>query len=68
MRRLAATISILGTLIVGASTASAASIWTPVTSGTTQDITALSYQSDTHAWFGTANGQLLLPTGRARSP
>ncbi len=59
MRRLAATISMLGTLLlVGASSASAASMWTPESSGTTQDITAVTYVTGTHSWYGTSGGQI----------
>ena len=63
MRRLALTISILAALAAVPGTAAAASIWTPVSSPTTQDITAVTYQSDTHAWLGTANGQIFSADG-----
>lgn len=46
------------TMLVAAAPAGAATTWTPVTSGTTQDITAVEYRSDAQAWFGTGGGQL----------
>jgi hypothetical protein len=58
MRRLALTLSILAVLAAVPGTAAAASIWTPVPSGTTQDITALTYVNETHIWYGTSGGQI----------
>ena len=43
---------------VAAAPASAASIWTEVPSGTTQNITAIEYQSASRFWFTTAAGAI----------
>jgi photosystem II stability/assembly factor-like uncharacterized protein len=43
---------------VVAPSASAASIWSPVASGTTSEITGIEYQSDARFWFVTANGEI----------
>src|SRR6185312_13422868 len=59
--RLAAILA--GLLLATAAPAGAATIWTQVTSGTTQDITAIDYQSDAAAWFATSNGQLFYANG-----
>ena len=59
--RLAAILAIL--LFATAAPAGAATIWTPVASGTTQDISAIDYQSDAAAWFATSNGQLFYANG-----
>ncbi len=59
--RLAAILA--GLLLATAAPAGAATIWTPVASGTTQDITAIDYQSDAAAWFATSNGQLFYANG-----
>lgn len=40
--------------------------WTPVASGTTQDILALDYQGDTRAWLATSNGQILTADANGR--
>jgi hypothetical protein len=45
-------------LLALASTAQAASIWTPVTSGTTDTISAIVYQSPTRFWYATTNGHI----------
>ena len=59
--RLAAILASL--LFATAAPAGAATIWTPVASGTTQDITAIDYQSDAATWFATSNGQLFYANG-----
>lgn len=59
--RLAAILA--GLLLAAAAPAGAATIWTPVASGTTQDITAIDYQSDSAAWFATSNGQIFYADG-----
>jgi len=38
--------------------ASAASIWSPIASGTSSEITGIEYQSDARFWFVTANGEI----------
>src|SRR4051794_7075414 len=35
-----------------------AASWTAINSGTTNEITAIEYQSDTRFWFTTANGEI----------
>jgi hypothetical protein len=59
--RLAAILA--GLVLAIAAPAGAATIWTPLASGTTQDITAIDYQSDAAAWFATSNGQLFYANG-----
>lgn len=44
-------------------TASAAVTWTPVSSGTTADITAIDYHSGSRAWFATADGRIFYADG-----
>jgi hypothetical protein len=52
-------ISALGALALGAFAAPAsAGIWTEIPSGTTSEITAIEYQSDTRFWFTTSNGEI----------
>jgi len=62
-RVLAALVPSVVVLAVTAGPAQAASIWTPVASGTTQDITAVQYRSDAQAWFGTSNGAMFRSNG-----
>jgi hypothetical protein len=45
-------------LLVPAAAAHAASIWTPVSSGTTDTISAIVYQSPTRFWYATTNGKI----------
>jgi len=59
--RLAAILA--GLLLATAAPAGAATTWTPIASGTTQDITAIDYQSDSAAWFATSNGQIFYANG-----
>ncbi len=54
---------LVGLLLATAAPAGAATIWAPVASGTTQDITAIDYQSDAATWFATSNGQLFYASG-----
>jgi len=61
--RVAAAIFASLALATTAAPAGAATIWTPVASGTTQDITAIDYHSDSAAWFATSNGQLWYANG-----
>jgi hypothetical protein len=57
-------IAMLGVGIVGPSgVAHGASIWTPVASGTTDDITAIEYQADDRFWLATGNGKILKLVG-----
>ena len=44
-------------LLALASTAQAASIWTPINSGTTSTITSIVYQSPTRFWYATSSGK-----------
>src|ERR1700759_459935 len=46
-----------------ASTAQAASIWTPVSSGTSSTITSIVYQSPTRFWYATSNGTIAFWNG-----
>ncbi len=55
--RAAAGVLIAAAGLAGASGAQAASIWTPVASGTTETITAVSYRADKLV-LGTANGKI----------
>lgn len=50
----------------GAPTAHAASIWTPIASGTTETITAVSHRAD-RTVFGTANGKIFTLAGGQRA-
>jgi hypothetical protein len=44
--------------LVPAAAAHAASIWTPVSSGTTDTISSIVYQSPTRFWYATTNGKI----------
>jgi photosystem II stability/assembly factor-like uncharacterized protein len=48
---------------LGSPAAADASIWTPITSGTSSDITAVEYQSDTRFWYATRNGEIFTRNG-----
>ena len=61
---LAALFALLGL----ASTAQAASIWTPVTSGTTGTISSIVYQSPTRFWYATSNGTIAAFNGSSFVP
>jgi hypothetical protein len=45
-------------LLITASTAQAASIWTPINSGTTGTISSIVYQSPTRFWYATSGGTI----------
>jgi hypothetical protein len=45
-------------LLAFSATAQAASIWTPVSSGTTDTISAIDYQSATRFWYATTSGHV----------
>jgi hypothetical protein len=56
----------LGALLASAATAAtaqAASIWTPVSSGTSDTISAIVYQSPTRFWYATTNGHIAFWNG-----
>lgn len=55
----------LSALLVPAAAARAASIWTPVASGTTDTISAVVYQSPTRFWYATTNGRIAYWNGSA---
>lgn len=50
-------------LALVAEPAAAATIWTPVPSGTTSDITAIYYRGGDQFWFGTGNGEIFKRSG-----
>jgi hypothetical protein len=45
-------------LLIPAAAAHAASIWTPINSGTTDTISSIVYQSPTRFWYATTNGKI----------
>ncbi|HEY1568612.1 MAG TPA: hypothetical protein VGF68_16410 [Solirubrobacteraceae bacterium] len=45
-------------LLASAASAQAASIWTPISSGTSDTISAIVYQSPTRFWYATTNGHI----------
>jgi methionine-rich copper-binding protein CopC len=49
---------VLVVLLVPAAAAHAASIWTPISSGTTDTISSIVYQSPTRFWYATTNGKI----------
>ena len=55
-----AQVTIVAALALGvaAPSASGASIWSPIASGTSAEITGIEYQSDARFWFVTANGEI----------
>ena len=53
------------TLWLAAAQAHASSIWTPLSSGTTDTISAIDYQSPTRLWYATTNGRLAYFDGSA---
>jgi photosystem II stability/assembly factor-like uncharacterized protein len=60
---------IVAALAFGALAAPAsAGIWTEIPSGTTQNITAIDYQSDDRFWIATAGGQILYREGGVFKP
>lgn len=62
-RSMLAVAATCATVLAAAVPASAATTWTQVPSGTTQDITAVEYRSDAQAWLATGGGQLLSADG-----
>jgi len=50
-------------LLASAATAQAASIWTPVSSGTSSTITSVVYQSPTRFWYATSSGTIAFWNG-----
>jgi hypothetical protein len=56
-RRLMLTVALF-TLLIPAGAARAASIWTPISSGTTDTISSIVYQSPTRFWYATTNGKI----------
>jgi hypothetical protein len=64
IRRLTLVGALLALLAI-ASTAQAASIWTPLNSGTTSTITSIDYQSPTRFWYATSNGTIAFWNGSA---
>jgi hypothetical protein len=52
-------------LLALASTAQAATIWTPLNSGTTSTISSIVYQSPTRFWYATTNGTIAFWNGSA---
>jgi hypothetical protein len=50
-------------LLAFSASAQAASIWTPITSGTTDTISAIDYQSPTRFWYATTNGHVAFFNG-----
>lgn len=55
-------------LLALTSTAQAASIWTPISSGTTGTITSIVYQSPTRFWYATSNGTIAAFNGSSFVP
>ncbi|HEY1712305.1 MAG TPA: hypothetical protein VGG07_05355, partial [Solirubrobacteraceae bacterium] len=61
----------LGALLASAATAAtaqAASIWTPVSSGTSSTITSIVYQSPTRFWYATSSGTIASWNGSSFTP
>ncbi len=56
LRRIALVITTAVVLGAGSATAQAASIWTPLNSGTAATITSIVYQSPTRFWYATSAG------------
>jgi Photosynthesis system II assembly factor YCF48/PKD domain len=63
---IAAALSALGLGVLAAP--ASAGIWTPVDSSTTQNITAIDYQSDERFWIATAGGQIRYREGGVFKP
>jgi hypothetical protein len=56
VRRLSLVLALVALLVPAA--AHAASIWTPINSGTTDTISSIVYQSPTRFWYATTNGKI----------
>ena len=63
MHRRLTLLATLCALLASAATAQAASIWTPVTSGTSSTITSIVYQSPTRFWYATSSGTIAFWNG-----
>jgi len=59
---------VLVALLVPAAAAHAASIWTPINSGTTETISAIVYQSPTRFWYATTSGTIAYWNGSQFAP
>ena len=57
VRRLSFVLALFAWLVPAAA-AHAASIWTPISSGTTDTISSIVYQSPTRFWYATTNGKI----------
>jgi hypothetical protein len=57
VRRLCVVLAFVA-LLIPAAAAHAASIWTPINSGTTDTISSVVYQSPTRFWYATTNGKI----------
>ncbi|MDQ6776581.1 MAG: hypothetical protein M3071_10290 [Actinomycetota bacterium] len=55
----------IAVLLASGSAAQAATIWTPINSGTTDTISAIVYQSPARFWYATTNGKLEYYNGSA---
>ncbi|MBO9534233.1 MAG: hypothetical protein J7513_14775 [Solirubrobacteraceae bacterium] len=66
LRRTALALTAAGALAATAAPAGAASIWTPITSGTTETITSLSYRPG-QLVYGTTNGKIYTQAGGLRA-
>jgi hypothetical protein len=62
LRRLTLAAALFGVLAI-ASTAQAATIWTPISSGTSDTISSIVYQSPTRFWYATTNGKIAFWNG-----
>jgi hypothetical protein len=68
LRRLTLLFGALCALLASAASARAASIWTPVTSGTSGTITSIVYQSPTRFWYATSSGTIAFWNGSSFTP
>jgi hypothetical protein len=68
MHRRFTLLAALCALLASAATAQAASIWTPVTSGTSSTITSIVYQSPTRFWYATSSGTIAFWNGSSFTP
>src|SRR5690349_14119580 len=67
VRRLALFAALVALLALSA-TAQAATIWTPVNSGTTSTISSIVYQSPTRFWYATSSGTIAFFNGSVFVP
>lgn len=68
MRRRLTLLVMLFTLLGLASAAQAATIWTPVNSGTSSTISSIVYQSPTRFWYATSGGTIAYWNGASFTP